>query len=37
MVDKSGWFDNAAFYEALDAARQARQVDLETGGCRVRP
>ena len=26
MVDKSGWFDSEAFYEALDATRQARQL-----------
>ena len=26
MVDKSGWFDSEAFYDALDAERQARQL-----------
>ena len=26
MAEKSGWFDGGAFYEALDAARQARQL-----------
>ena len=26
VADKSGWFDSEAFYEALDAARQARQL-----------
>ena len=26
MTDKSGWFDGGAFYEALDAARQERQL-----------
>ena len=25
MGDKSGWFDSEAFYDALDAERQARQ------------
>lgn len=35
-MDKSGWFDTAAFYSALDGARQARklnwkQVAGETG------
>ena len=36
MQGKSGWFDSGAFYEALDAARQARhltwkQVAAESG------
>lgn len=26
MDDKSGWFDGEAFYEALDAVRQARRM-----------
>ena len=26
MDDKSGWFDGEAFYEALDAARQAQKM-----------
>jgi transcriptional regulator with XRE-family HTH domain len=26
-VDKSGWFDASAFYEALDAERQARKLN----------
>ena len=26
-MEKSGWFDASAFYEALDAQRQARQLN----------
>jgi hypothetical protein len=27
LMDKKGWFDAGAFYESLDAARQARRLN----------